>query len=82
MAPDPAGTTAVVGVVAEAATGLLQGQFNPIVLVRCLRRLGWLAPGGWATVETARGTAVAADGFSVEAERTYGKARITLLRSD
>jgi 16S rRNA (guanine966-N2)-methyltransferase len=58
-----------------------ESSFAVPVLER-LRRLGWLAPGGWATVETARGTAVAADGFSVEAERTYGKARITLLRSD
>jgi 16S rRNA (guanine966-N2)-methyltransferase len=39
-----------------------------------------LAPGGWASVETARGEAVAADGFEVDCERTYGKARITLLR--
>jgi len=39
-----------------------------------------LAPGGWASVETARSEPVTADGFDVEAERTYGKARITLLR--
>jgi 16S rRNA (guanine966-N2)-methyltransferase len=39
-----------------------------------------LAPGGWASVETARGEAVAAEGYEAEAERTYGKARITLLR--
>jgi 16S rRNA (guanine966-N2)-methyltransferase len=39
-----------------------------------------LAPGGWASVETARGEAVAAEGFEVDAERSYGKARITLLR--
>jgi len=39
-----------------------------------------LASGGWASVETARGEAVAAEGYEVEAERTYGKARITLLR--
>jgi 16S rRNA (guanine966-N2)-methyltransferase len=39
-----------------------------------------IAPGGWASVETARNEAVAAEGFEVEAERKYGKARITLLR--
>jgi 16S rRNA (guanine966-N2)-methyltransferase len=39
-----------------------------------------LAPGGWASVETARGEGVAAEGYEVDAERTYGKARITLLR--
>ncbi len=39
-----------------------------------------LAPGGWASVETGRGEAVAADGYEVDAERVYGKAKITLLR--
>jgi 16S rRNA (guanine966-N2)-methyltransferase len=57
-----------------------ESSFAVPVLER-LRRLGWLAPGGWASVETARGTAVAPDGYSVEAERTYGKARVTLLRA-
>jgi 16S rRNA (guanine966-N2)-methyltransferase len=39
-----------------------------------------LAPEGWASVETGRGEAVVAEGYSVEAERSHGKARITLLR--
>ncbi len=39
-----------------------------------------VAPGGWASVETGRGEAVAADGYEVDAERVYGKAKITLLR--
>jgi 16S rRNA (guanine966-N2)-methyltransferase len=39
-----------------------------------------VAPGGWVSVETGRGEAVAAPGYDVEAERIYGKARITLLR--
>src|SRR4051794_9967315 len=39
-----------------------------------------LAPGGLASVETARGEAVAAEGYEEETVRTYGKARITLLR--
>ncbi|HEX8238782.1 MAG TPA: 16S rRNA (guanine(966)-N(2))-methyltransferase RsmD [Allosphingosinicella sp.] len=39
-----------------------------------------LPPGGWASVETARGEAVVAEGYENECERTYGKARITLLR--
>jgi 16S rRNA (guanine966-N2)-methyltransferase len=39
-----------------------------------------LAPGGLASVETARDEPAAADGFEEEAMRTYGKARITLLR--
>ena len=39
-----------------------------------------LAPGGFVSVETGRGEAVAAEGYEEEAVRTYGKARITLLR--
>jgi 16S rRNA (guanine966-N2)-methyltransferase len=39
-----------------------------------------VAPGGWVSVETARGEAVAAEGYEVDAERGFGKARITLLR--
>ncbi len=39
-----------------------------------------VAPGGWASVETGRGEPGAAEGYEVEVERRYGKARITLLR--
>ena len=39
-----------------------------------------LAQGGWVSVETGRGETVAAPGFTVEAERDYGKAKITLLQ--
>lgn len=39
-----------------------------------------VAEGGWVSVETGRAEPVAAEGYEVEAERTYGKARITLLR--
>lgn len=40
-----------------------------------------IAPGGWVSVETGRGEAVAAvGGYDVDSERAYGKARITLLR--
>ena len=39
-----------------------------------------LEPGGLASVETAHDEPVAAAGFEEEAVRTYGKARITLLR--
>jgi 16S rRNA (guanine966-N2)-methyltransferase len=39
-----------------------------------------LNPGALVSVETRRDEAVAASGFEIEAERVYGKARITLLR--
>jgi 16S rRNA (guanine966-N2)-methyltransferase len=42
---------------------------------------GWLAPGGWMSVESARGDAVDPCASDLEAERDIGRARITLLRS-
>jgi 16S rRNA (guanine966-N2)-methyltransferase len=39
-----------------------------------------VAPGGWVSVETGRGEAVAAEGYEIDCERNYGKAKITLLR--
>ena len=40
-----------------------------------------LAPGALASVETAKAESVAVPGLFVEAERTYGKAKLTLLRA-
>ena len=39
-----------------------------------------MAPGGWVSVETGRTEAVAAEGYEIDVERKYGKAKITLLR--
>lgn len=39
-----------------------------------------VAPGGWASIETARTEDVAVEGYEVDTERRYGKAKITLLR--
>lgn len=39
-----------------------------------------LAAGAWVSVETSRGEQVSAPGLELEAERTHGKAKITLLR--
>lgn len=41
-----------------------------------------LAPGGWVSIETARDESVATPGFTLEAERIHGKAKISLLRQD
>jgi 16S rRNA (guanine966-N2)-methyltransferase len=57
----------------------LDPPYGSVLFAPTLANLS-LAPGAWASVETARGEAVAADGFDEEAVRTYGKARITLLR--
>ena len=45
-----------------------------------LARLGWIAPGSWISIETAIDERVEIPGFTNEADRTHGKARITLLR--
>jgi 16S rRNA (guanine966-N2)-methyltransferase len=51
------------------------------VALERLQRLGWLAPGAIASVETRKGEAVTVEGFETEAERVYGKAMVTLLRA-
>jgi 16S rRNA (guanine966-N2)-methyltransferase len=43
-------------------------------------RAGWLAPGGWMSVETARGDTVQSGSLLIEAERNVGQAKLTLLR--
>jgi 16S rRNA (guanine966-N2)-methyltransferase len=40
-----------------------------------------LAPGAFVSVESGRGETVTAPGLTLEAERTQGKAKITLLRN-
>jgi 16S rRNA (guanine966-N2)-methyltransferase len=49
-------------------------------LIERLTRLGWAAPGALASVETSRAESVSAGGWTVEAERVHGKAKLTLLR--
>ncbi|SNS07476.1 16S rRNA (guanine966-N2)-methyltransferase [Sphingomonas laterariae] len=51
-------------------------------LLERLTRLGWAAPTAWASVETARDEVVTAGGWTVDAERIHGKAKLTLLRRD
>lgn len=40
----------------------------------------WLAPGGWLSIETADEPLAIPQALTIEAERRFGKARITLLR--
>ena len=47
-----------------------------------LRRLGWIAPGAWISVETSRRESLDAKGFIVDATRDCGKARLHLLRPE
>lgn len=45
-----------------------------------LNRQGWVGPATWISIETAKSEPVEVAGFTVDADRTHGKARITLLR--
>ena len=48
--------------------------------VNAVAKAGWLAPGGWLTVEVARGDRVDPRDFAIETERNVGRARLILLR--
>ena len=48
--------------------------------VEAVARAGWLAPGGWLSVETSRDDGVDAGDLTSEATRDVGRARLTLLR--
>lgn len=50
-----------------------------VALDRC-RRLGWVSNSALVSIETARDETIDLTGFEVDAERVYGKAKITLLR--
>ncbi|AYJ87585.1 16S rRNA (guanine(966)-N(2))-methyltransferase RsmD [Sphingomonas paeninsulae] len=52
-----------------------------IVALERLLRLGWIAPGALASVETMKKETVTVEGYDVEVERVHGKAKITLLRA-
>ncbi|MEO6224526.1 MAG: 16S rRNA (guanine(966)-N(2))-methyltransferase RsmD [Sphingomicrobium sp.] len=41
---------------------------------------GWLAPGGWMSVETSHSEQVDAAGLPIDVERDVGRARLTLMR--
>jgi 16S rRNA (guanine966-N2)-methyltransferase len=52
-----------------------------IVALDKLARLGWVSPATWISIETAKQEEIAHPGFTVDATRVHGKARLTLLRS-
>lgn len=45
-----------------------------------LARIGWVGAATWIGIETAKTDSVAVTGFTIDAERVHGKAKITLLR--
>jgi 16S rRNA (guanine966-N2)-methyltransferase len=72
----PAGQVRIPGPIDLA---FLDPPYRSGLAAAALERLP-LAPGAFASVETARDEPVAAAGFEEEAVRLHGKARITLLR--
>jgi 16S rRNA (guanine966-N2)-methyltransferase len=51
-----------------------------IVALDKLARLGWIGQASWVSIETAKAEAIDLAGFTVDATRTHGKARLTILR--
>jgi len=49
-------------------------------VIEAVTKAGWLAPGGWMSVETSRDDQVDPGEFVVEATRNVGRARLTLMR--
>ena len=48
--------------------------------IRAVLTSGWIQPGGWLSVETARGDSVETSGLVLDADRIVGRARLSLLR--
>jgi 16S rRNA (guanine966-N2)-methyltransferase len=49
-------------------------------VVRSVIDSGWLAPGGWLSIETSRDDSVDPSDLEIDAVRDVGRARLTLLR--
>lgn len=64
---------------------LLDPPYDSGLGQRALTRLaakGWIAPGAWVALETAHNEKVDITGFSTDAVRDHGKARLHLMRYD
>jgi len=51
-----------------------------VVAIDKLRRLGWIGPATWVSLETAANEDVELEGVTVDAERKVGKAKLWLFR--
>lgn len=57
-------------------------QDSGSAVARAVAEAGWLLPGGWLAIETARGTLVDAPvTLTTDSTRDVGRARLTLLRA-
>ena len=51
-----------------------------VVALDRLARLGWVGPATWVSIESQRNETVELAGFVADADKIYGKARVTILR--
>ena len=51
-----------------------------VVALDRLARLGWVGPATWVSIESQRNEPVELAGFVADADKIYGKARVTILR--
>ncbi len=49
-------------------------------VIAAVAAAGWLAPGGWLTIETTRGATLDPAPFALDSARDVGRARLTLIR--
>jgi 16S rRNA (guanine966-N2)-methyltransferase len=49
-------------------------------VIQAVEKAGWLAAGGWMSVETSRADSIDPGRFTIETTRDVGRARLTLLR--
>ena len=56
------------------------GSGAGVVALDRLARLGWIGPATWVSIESKRDEKIEVAGFAVDADKVYGKARVTLLR--
>jgi 16S rRNA (guanine966-N2)-methyltransferase len=56
------------------------GSGAGVVALDRLARLGWVGPATWVSIESKRAEKIELAGFAVDADKIYGKARVTLLK--
>ena len=79
--PQPGSTSAMAPARVTRASAAATGTGAGAVALDRLARLGWTGPATWISIETARDEAVEVAGFTADATRIHGRARLTLLRA-
>ena len=74
------GVAATVNFATEKARVHAESPVPVEELIAAVEQAGWLAPGGWLAIETARGVQVEPGPLRLDAERDNGPARLTLLQ--